>query len=60
MTSDSDGGLVMAVDRIEDKPQDCDGCNWTYWGDRGKWRLTYVDPACPVHGRHRAADGGTA
>jgi hypothetical protein len=42
--------LTMSVDRLQDRPRDCAGCDWTYWGDRHSWRLTHISPACPVHG----------
>lgn len=29
---------------------ECEDCDWTYWGDGGKWRLARIDLACPVHG----------
>lgn len=42
--------LAMAADRADGRPAACAGCAWTYHGDGGPWRLTRLDPSCPVHG----------
>jgi hypothetical protein len=54
------GGLVMGVGHIGERPHDCDGCDWTYLGDGGRWRLTRIDPACPVHGQALSQPGPTS
>jgi hypothetical protein len=50
-------GVVMAVERIGERPADCDGCDWRYWGDGGRWRLTRIAASCPAHGHSLTHEG---